>query len=210
MRRASGAREIERVLELQERLRQAKTRLDRGGPGSSDRTVEPSRDPRPSPAPRAAPRGAESFFQAVRDRPRRSRSLQGGQRHARGPAAGDDVLREAARSDPVRDARLRPDRTRHGGEEFHCCCCRAATEPRRARSPNGCAPASPRRRLSIGEVELIVSVSLGAAWTTSGGVGPSRLDSGGGRGALRGEEVGSDAIASRSARRAFMIEPAGR
>lgn len=90
-----------------------------------------------------------------------------------GQAAGDDVLREAARR--IRSAMRDYDLIgRYGGEEFllllpGCDGTSAAQVAERVRT--GFAAKAVR----IGEVDLIVSVSLGAAWTTSGGVGQSLL-----------------------------------
>ena len=63
---------------------------------------------------------------------------------------------------------------RYGGEEFllllpGCDASSAGQVAERVRA--GIAA----KAVHIGDVELVVSVSLGAAWTTSGGVGPSLL-----------------------------------
>lgn len=90
-----------------------------------------------------------------------------------GQAAGDDVLRETARR--IRSATRDYDLIgRYGGEEFllllpGCDGPSAGDVAERVRAGIGA------KAVRIGEVELVVSVSLGAAWTTSGGVGPSLI-----------------------------------
>jgi two-component system cell cycle response regulator len=90
-----------------------------------------------------------------------------------GLAAGDDVLRETGRR--IRSAMRDYDLIgRYGGEEFllllpGCDVSSAGQVAERVRA------GITAKAVRIGDVELVVSVSLGAACTTSGGVGPSLL-----------------------------------
>jgi diguanylate cyclase (GGDEF)-like protein len=90
-----------------------------------------------------------------------------------GPAAGDDVLREAARR--IRSAMRDYDFIgRYGGEEFllllpGCDETSARDVAERVRAGISAKPAR------IGDVELVVSASLGVAWTASGTTGSNVL-----------------------------------